>query len=76
MQSILLSNKVVLGFESEYSGVTARNWIRSYNLKSSVLLTLCNELAHSLYIVQFKASDLSALRLQLLDSSPLGSGEK
>lgn len=38
-------------------------------------LSLCEELANALFVVQFEAADLKAAKLQLLASSPLGAGE-
>lgn len=66
---------MVLGFESEYSGAEAPNWIRSFNLKCVVPLTLCDKLSNALYVVQFEAVALNAVKALLLASSPLGAGE-
>lgn len=74
-QSILLSNKVVLCFVSEFSGAEARNWIQFYNLQGGVPLTLCEELANALYVVKFEVEDRKAAKALLLASSSLGVGD-
>lgn len=70
-QSLFYGNKVVLGFESEFSIARAREWVSSYNLWSSFPLTLVDELLHSLFVVLFQVEDLPAAKRTLLDASPL-----
>lgn len=71
----MLANKVVLCFESEFSTQDVWIWLRAYNQKSVTPLTLCDELPNAVFVVQFMAVDLGAVKQALLAASPLGANE-
>lgn len=73
--SIFFDNKVVLGFEEEFTLYHAKAWVRTYNLTSVPKLEVFHELPTSLFVVQFVSDDLSAAKRLLLESSPIGIGE-
>lgn len=72
----VLLNKVILCFESEFSKQPVENWLRIYDQKKSTLhLTLFDELPNALFVVQFDAINLEAAKQSLLEASPLWAGE-
>lgn len=71
-QAQLLSNKIVLGFESEFSVAKVQNWLRAYNAKNVPHLSFSEELPHALYVVEFVTPNLSETKANLLAASPLG----
>lgn len=56
-------NKVVLGFESEFTAAKAGEWVRIYNLTSPFKLVVVDELPNALFVVLFDADDLLAASL-------------
>lgn len=73
-QSRFFANKVVLGFEEEFSISRARSWIRSYNQKSAIHLKVFHKLHNALFVVKFDSEDLVAAKNSLLAASPLAPG--
>lgn len=68
-------NKVVLGFEAEFSAAKAKEWVRIYNLNKKVKLAVVDELPNALFVVLFDVDDLLAAKQALLAASPLVAGE-
>lgn len=71
----MLTNKVVLCFESEFSTKEEGSWLKTYNQKSVIHLTLFHELPNALLVVQFEAVDLGSVKRFLLAASPIHAGE-
>lgn len=74
-QSSILSNKLVLSFESELNFLEARAWIKDYNQKSKIRLTLHDELPNTLFVVHFDVVDIIATKNHLIAASPLEAAE-
>lgn len=76
--SLLFDNKVVLGFEEEFTLYRAKAWVRSYNLTNVPKLEVFHELPNALFVVQFNIQDTSEwpdTKRSLLAASPLGVGD-
>lgn len=69
------ANKVVLGFEEEFSAHQVKEWLWDYNQKGDHFLSFFHELPNELFVVQFVTDDLEATKRALLAASPLGAGE-
>lgn len=72
---MFFDNKVVLGFEEEFTIYRAKAWIRSYNLAHVLKLEVYHELPNSLFVVKFETADIQAAKTALLASSPLRVGD-
>lgn len=68
-------NKVVLGFETEFSLDQAREWIHEFNLHNTPVLTFSEELPNALFVILFEVEDPRAVRLSMLAASPLRAGD-
>lgn len=74
--SLFFDNKVVLGFEEEFTLYRAKAWVRSYNLAHNHLkLEVFHELPNALFVVQFNTGDLLETKQALIAASPIGIGD-
>lgn len=70
-QERLLSNKVVLSFKEEFTKADADRWLKVFNQKKGILLSLVDELHQALFVVQFISGNPAETKAQLLAASPL-----
>lgn len=70
-QEHLLGNKVVLAFEEEFTMAKATKWIKTFNQKKGLLLTLVDELPQTLFVVQFESRKPEKIKASLLATSSL-----
>lgn len=73
--AIFFANKVVIGFEEEFTIYRAKSWIRSYNQATGLKLEIFHEFPNALFVVQIDSVDVPAAKSALLSASPLGVGE-
>lgn len=73
--SLLFANKVVFGFEEEFTIYRAKAWVRTYNQTSELKLEVFQELPNALFVIQFNGADVAASKQSLLAASPLNVGE-
>lgn len=74
-QNSIVSNKLVLSFETELSFQEVHDWIKDFNQSRKTRLTLHDELPNALFVVHFDAVDLLATKQRFLAASPLGAAE-
>lgn len=73
--SQFFANKVVRGFEEEFTIYRVKLWVRSFNQTNDLKLEVFHELPNSLFVVQFDSIDVLAAKGSLLASSPISVGE-
>lgn len=71
---LFFANKVVIGFEEEFTLYRAKAWVRTYNQTNLPKLEVFHELPNSLFVVQFNSGDLLASKQTLLAASPINVG--
>lgn len=73
--ALFFANKVVIGFEEEFTIYRAKSWLRSYKPSHLRKIEIFHELPNALFVVQFDAEDLPAAKSLLLASSPISLGD-